>query len=130
MRRAPLATALACAALTGCGGDSEKSTGSAAVESGVSLDVAADEYSFKPGNITVRRDGGPQALFLFRLKNEGSLPHDLRLRHVDDDLGGTAPIGGGESAAERVPLAAGEYEIFCSIGDHEKLGMKGKLKVE
>ena len=130
MRRAPLATALACAALAGCGDDSKESTGSAAVETGVSLAVAADEYSFKPGSITVRKGSRAQAVFAFSLKNDGSLPHDLRVRGGGDNLGGSEPIGGGESASARVTLAPGEYEIFCSIGDHEDLGMKGKLKVE
>ena len=130
MRRAPLATALACAALAGCGDDSKKSGPPVTVQAGVSVDVVADEYSFKPANIVVRRSGEPQALFLFRLKNGGTLPHDLRVRSGPDELGGTDPIRGGDSASARVPLGPGKYEIFCSIGDHEKLGMKGELKVE
>ncbi len=29
-----------------------------------------------------------------------------------------------------VPLEAGEYEFYCTIGSHRQLGMEGRLTVE
>jgi plastocyanin len=52
------------------------------------------------------------------------------VRKGDDELGGTEAIGGGEKASASVPVPPGEYEIYCSIGDHADLGMTGTLKVE
>ena len=130
MRRAPFLIALLAAVLAGCGDDSSESGGSVTVEAGRPVEVAAGEYSFRPATIVVRAAGGARADVVFRLKNDGSLPHDIRVRAGDDEPGGTEPIGGGETVEATVPLAPGDYEVFCSIGDHEKLGMKGQLTVE
>jgi plastocyanin len=130
MRGAPLAlTALLAAALAGCGEDTTESSGSTTVQPGQPVVVAGDEYSFKPGEVTVRGASGPTPI-RFELRNEGTLPHDLHVRRDDDDLGGTDAIGEGENATASVRLAPGEYEIFCSIGDHAELGMTGDLKIE
>lgn len=130
MRRAPFLIALLLAAFAGCGDDSSESGGSVTVDAGRPVEVAADEYSFRPASIAVRGGSGGAAAVVFRLKNDGSLPHDLRVRAGDDDRGGTEAIGGGETAAATVSLTPGDYDVFCSIGDHEKLGMKGKLTVQ
>ncbi|HEX8065639.1 MAG TPA: cupredoxin domain-containing protein [Thermoleophilaceae bacterium] len=123
------AVALAAAALAGCGDDSKGSRGNVAVDSGGTVEVKADEYSFEPGTVTVRGARG-RARVRFRLRNEGTLPHDVHVRRDGDDLGGTEAVGDGESAEATVELPPGEYETFCSIGDHAQLGMRGKLKVE
>jgi plastocyanin len=65
-----------------------------------------------------------------RLKNDGSLPHDLHVREGDRELGGTDAIGEGETTGTTLSIPAGEYEFYCSIGDHAELGMKGTLRVE
>jgi plastocyanin len=133
MSRAPLAPAAVAAALSlfaaDCGGDDEKSSGSVTVKSGQPVAVTADEYGFKPGTITVT-GGGAKAPVRFNLRNDGSLPHDVHVRKGDDDLGGTDVVGGGKTAEGTVTLEPGDYEIFCSVGDHADLGMKGKLKIE
>ena len=128
MRRAlPVLIALA-AGLTGCGDEGSDSRGSVTVESGQPVRVKGYEYGFDPGTITVRDGGGGPVRF--ELSNDGSLPHDLHVRKGDDELGGTKAIGAGEDASASVTLAPGEYEIYCSIGDHADLGMTGKLTVE
>ena len=128
MRRAlPVLIALA-AGLAGCGDEGSDSKGSVTVESGQPVRVKGYEYGFDPGTITVRGGGGGPVRF--ELSNDGSLPHDLHVRKGDDELGGTKAIGEGEDASASVTLAPGEYEIYCSIGDHADLGMTGKLTVE
>lgn len=133
MRCAPLGPTLAAAALAavaaGCGKDHKGSSGSVAVRAGQPVAVKAHEYGFAPGTITVRGARG-KAPVRFRLENDGSLPHDVHVRRDGDDLGGTEVVSGGKTAEGTVTLAPGSYEIFCSVGDHADLGMKGKLKVE
>ena len=109
-----------------------KSSGSATVDAGQAVMVEGDEYSFKPGTITVRRGtGSPGAVPVrFELRNVGSLPHDIHVRRGDEELGGTEAVGAGETARGTVELAPGDYELYCSIGDHADLGMTGDLKIE
>lgn len=130
MRAAVVGLALAAVTLAACSDDSEESAGSATVQAGATVPVRADEYSFRPGRIAVR--GGPRrgSTVRLRLRNEGSLPHDIHVRSGDDDRGGTRVIGDGETAEASLTLPPGEYETYCSIGDHAELGMKGTLTVE
>jgi plastocyanin len=129
MRRAlPVLIALA-VTLAGCGDEGESgSKGTVTVERGQPVRVKAYEYGFEPGTITVRGGGGGP--IRFELSNDGSLPHDLHVRKGDDELGGTEAIGDGQDASASVAVPPGEYQIYCSIGDHADLGMTGKLTVE
>ena len=128
MRRAlPVLIALAIA-LAGCGDEGSGSKGSVTVDSGQPVRVKAYEYGFDPGTITVRGGGGGP--IRFELVNNGSLPHDLHVRKGDDEIGGTEAIGDGENTTASVPVPPGEYEFYCSIGDHADLGMTGTLTVE
>ncbi|HEX8744488.1 MAG TPA: cupredoxin domain-containing protein [Thermoleophilaceae bacterium] len=131
MRRAPLALIALLLAIAGCGDDNEKSSGSVTVDAGQPVAVEASEYAFKPGTITIRAATGSSgnAPVRFELRNDGSLPHDVHVRRGDEELGGSEAVGGGKTASATVDLAPGEYEIYCSIGDHAELGMKGKLEV-
>jgi plastocyanin len=133
MRRAPLASLMllaALAALAGCGGsDEDGSRGSLTVKSGEPVLVKGYEYGFEPGTITIRANNTEVAV-QFELTNEGSLPHDLHVRKGDEELGGTEAIGEGKKARTTTSIPPGDYEFYCSIGDHADLGMKGKLTVE
>jgi plastocyanin len=129
MRRALPALAALAVAIGGCGDDNEGSRGTLTVEAGRPVPVRGFEYGFEPGTITVRA-GGRESEVRFELTNAGSLPHDLHVREGDEELGGTEAIGDGDEASATVKLAPGDYEFYCSIGDHADLGMKGDLKVE
>jgi plastocyanin len=137
MRRAPLASialALALAgclalALAGCGKTKSGSTGAVTLKPRQPLALDAHEYGFKPGTVTIA-SGGESALVRFDLHNGGTLPHDVHVRQGSRELGGTPAIGEGKSASATVTLAPGDYEFYCSIGDHATLGMKGKLTIQ
>ena len=124
-----LALALAGGVLGGCGEDTKGSTGSVTLTARQPLAIEGFEYGFKPGDITFRT-GGESARVRMDLTNTGSLPHDVHVRRGDEDLGGTKAVGGGKEATATVNLAPGDYELFCSIGDHADLGMTADLKVK
>ena len=112
--------------LAGCGGGDTKSTGSATVSAGGSVRVTADEYSFDPGRLDV--DGA--GTLTIKLRNAGSLPHDIRVRRDGRDVGGTTSFEPGHTETARVSLTRGTYEFLCTVGDHAKLGMRGTLVVK
>jgi plastocyanin len=113
---------LALAVVAGCGSDdsSDESSG----ESANTVEVVASDFRFEPSALSVD-SAGPTT---FRLTNEGGTTHALEF-----EGGGlvaeTAAIGPGESADVTVDLQAGQYEIYCPVGDHRSLGMEGTLVV-
>jgi plastocyanin len=112
--------------LGGCGGDDdEEPARRVTVNPNSTLRVTADEYSFDPGVVVVR-GAGPLTI---RLRNAGSLAHNLHVRRADEDLGGTPVFQGGQTRAARVNLEHGRYELICTVGDHAELGMTGELEV-
>ena len=112
--------------LAGCGGDDdEEPVRSATVNPNSTLRVTAREYSFDPGRVAVR-GAGPLTI---RLRNAGDLAHDLRLRRQGEEIGGTPVLPAGQSGSARVNLEHGNYEMFCSVGDHAELGMTGEFEV-
>jgi len=124
-RLLPLTTLLAVLA-AGCGGGDDEPGRTATTQSGTTLTVVADEYSFDPETIVVT--GGGE--LTVELDNQGSLAHNLRVFDGASDVGGTPTFAGGDPRAGSVSLAPGEYELVCTVGDHDDLGMTGKLTVE
>jgi plastocyanin len=113
--------------LAGCGGDDDDgSTRSVTVNPNSTLRVTAKEYSFDPGRVVVR-GAGPLTI---KLTNDGSLAHDLHLRRNGEDIGGTPVFKPGETRSARLNLEHGNYEMFCTVGDHAELGMTGELEVK
>lgn len=62
--------------------------------------------------------------------NVGEDEHDLTLRNSAEVLATTGPIAPGDARQITRTLAAGSYTLYCSINDHESLGMKATLRVE
>jgi plastocyanin len=112
--------------LVGCGGDDQKSTRTATVDAGGTLEITADEYSFDPGKVVVNGGGA----LTIRLRNGGSLPHDIRLRRGGHEVGGTPAFPAGRTESAHLRLKPGSYEFLCTVGDHAKLGMRGTLEVK
>jgi uncharacterized cupredoxin-like copper-binding protein len=57
----------------------------------------------------------------FEVKNDGSIPHDLAIKGTGDK---TKEIPAGGTAALKVTLKPGKYELYCSVPGHEAAGMK------
>lgn len=125
---APLFVLLAALSAAGCGGDDHEGGDGAATPlgAGSALRVIADEYSFDPAAVVL--DGGGE--LRIRIRNEGSLAHNLRLVRGGEDVGGTPTLPGGDSGSAAVTVTPGRYEMVCTVGDHAELGMTGELQVK
>jgi plastocyanin len=125
MRRLAVPCALVAYLPGGGGDDDEEPARSVTVNPNSTLRVTGGEYSFDPGRVVVR-GAGPLTI---RLRNDGDLAHNLRIRRGGEDIGGTPTFPGGETQSGRVNLEHGRYEMICTVGDHADLGMTGELQV-
>jgi PQQ system protein len=136
----PLAAALAAGALViaGCGGNdnngdgnastgASKSAGTAAGSGGSAGTVKLSETEFKidPANPAVKKAGS----VTIDVKNDGQIVHALEVEGPNGEAK-TQPIPGGQSAKLTVDLSKpGTYEMYCPIGNHKAMGMKGTIVV-
>jgi plastocyanin len=123
-RLVPLIALLALVPL-GCGDDDDEPGRTVTVESGTTVTVVADEYSFDPETI-VLTSGGKLTV---ELDNAGALAHNLRVFDGGTDIGGTPTFAGGDPRIGSIEVEAGEYDLICTVGDHADLGMTGTLTV-
>lgn len=86
--------------------------------------VEGSEFKFLPATLTFKK--GEKIRLVF--KNMGKMTHDW----VVDELNvRTKQITAGqEDAIEFTPDKVGTFEYYCSVGLHQKMGMKGTLTVE
>jgi plastocyanin len=109
----------------GCGGGGSGSgdAGGDAFEpaSGADYEVFASEFAFAPPFLVVDKPG----TYTFAIRNDGSVPHNFTVKGV----GGTKDAQPGATEIVELTLKAGNYEIVCTIGDHEAQGMFGTLNV-
>ena len=66
----------------------------------------------------------------FTVKNTGTIPHAFEVEGKGLEKE-TPQIAPGDSTTLTLDLKAGDYEVYCPVGEgsHEKLGMKAKLHV-
>jgi plastocyanin len=119
-------TALLLVVAAGCGDDDDEPGRTVTADPGKTVAVVADEYSFDPETIILSGPGE----FEVSLDNEGSLAHNLRVFDGATDIGGTPTFVGGDARTGVVRVGPGEYKLVCTVGDHEALGMAGKLTVK
>ncbi len=134
----PLAAALAVGALAiaGCGGDDDgdgASTGAAestpaSTEAGGAagtVKLSETEFKIDPANPAVKKAGR----VTFDVKNDGQVVHALEVEGPNGEAE-TDSIPAGKSATLTVDLSkAGTYEMYCPIGNHKEMGMKGTVVV-
>ena len=60
-------------------------------------------------------------------RNTGRLPHNLRIRGVGGTRVKFKTMLPGESVARVVRLPKGDWRVFCSLSNHEELGLYGTL---
>jgi plastocyanin len=128
MRRPAVVTALFACLIAGCGSDEGGGgrTETFPAEEG-RIRVVGREYSFDPVKVVIA--GGPAQINV-ALVNRGSLAHNLRLFRDGREVGGTPTFPGGGTRSGWIKLQLGSYRMVCTVGNHEELGMVGRLEVE
>lgn len=85
--------------------------------------VTASNFKFDPSQIQVKKGETVRIVF----KNNGG-SHDFRL---DEFKASTKVIQGGQQETiEFVADKTGQFEYYCSVGNHRQMGMKGTLVVD
>jgi uncharacterized cupredoxin-like copper-binding protein len=120
MRRL-LLLALALVLLPACGGEEE--TGGAG-PGGTVVDVSLTEFAIEPASIPVEPGS-----YTFHVVNDGGTVHALEIEGPNGEAE-TEELEPGESADITVDFAeAGEFEIYCPVGNHRDQGMEGAITV-
>jgi glucose/arabinose dehydrogenase/uncharacterized cupredoxin-like copper-binding protein len=72
----------------------------------------------------------PAGLTTFAVTNDGTMAHNFEIEGGDLEEQFDENLQPGESNTMTVDLPAGEYEIYCPVGDHRARGMELTLTVE
>jgi plastocyanin len=103
-------------------------SGSPAPPLGRFVSVAAREFSF-----TLSRPVVGAGSVTVELRNVGEDPHNLVISPDDDShtpLASWTDTDPGTTLRKSVTLAAGRYQLWCSLLDHEQQGMSVDLVVQ
>jgi plastocyanin len=121
-RARPLLALLACALVAGVSGCGDQPTTQTAT--GDLMTMFEHDFYFdpqvahaKPGRLTLQ------------IVNRGRIPHNFRIERAGREVGRTSALKPGQSDRVRLKLTRGDYHYFCSIGNHEELGLYGTLVV-
>lgn len=129
-----LITALTVLSVAGCGDDDEGSEVSApdqatsaptgGATTGTVIEV--DERDFTIEIPTMELTAGT---YTFVATNNGQTTHALEIegQGLEEETEDVAP---GDSASLTVTLEAGEYELYCPVGNHKDMGMELDITVE
>jgi plastocyanin len=127
------ALAVAGALLGGCGEPAS------ITDRDATLRLTLDEYRFEPQNLTVQATDRPMRIHIVA-HNVGVLTHNVVIESIEPNADqGTATqptifmqtdtAHPGATVSKNAYLQPGTYRITCSIGNHDNLGMYGKLVV-
>jgi len=87
--------------------------------------IVLDDFRYRPQTIRAR----PGRLTVV-LRSRARLGHNFNLRRGGRRPFATvSPIKPGARETKRLNLERGDYRMFCSIANHEELGMYGTLTV-
>ena len=100
-------------------------TGATTVVAGVDATVPVSLTDFRlPRNVHVPRSGE----IAFEATNDGQFPHALAVIGPAGQAR-TQTLKPGERTTVEVRLPAGTYKWYCPVGDHERRGMVGRVRV-
>jgi FtsP/CotA-like multicopper oxidase with cupredoxin domain len=105
----------------------ENGTGKATLAAGPStgmqnVDVTLEEFKITPATITVTSGTG-----MLRVTNKGTMAHNLTV--VGQNLATSNINPGGNQTLDVMSLAAGSYQVICSVPGHAQSGMTATLVV-
>lgn len=86
------------------------------------VEIEAGSFYYKPSTLTLKK--GEKVTLRFKAVD---MMHDLNV----DELALKIPVtkSGNEVSIEFTPEKVGEFEYYCSVGQHRKNGQVGKLIV-
>lgn len=86
--------------------------------------ITVKDFTLDPKDVRV------QGSVNVAVTNAGPTIHNIAIRDAAGAVVGTTKdLKTGESETITPPLAAGTYDLFCSLAGHESLGIKGTLTV-
>jgi len=89
------------------------------------LGVSATEF-----HLTLSRPMVKAGVVEIELQNDGQDPHDLRVRRVGGSHTFSIPlVQPGKRRTVAIHVKAGSYRLWCSVADHQALGMQAVLRV-
>jgi plastocyanin len=91
---------------------------------GSEITVTETEY-----RITLPQTTLKPGAYTFTARNGGNAPHDLVIKGPGVDSARTEILPGGQEGGVSVTLQPGEYELWCSVGNHRANGMVTTLTV-
>jgi plastocyanin len=134
MRARAIAAVALALALGACGEDRGEGlrttpatvgTGATTVGAGVDATVPVSLVDFRlPRGVRVPRGG----LIAFEATNDGQVPHALAVVGPAGQAR-TQTLKPGERTTVEVRLPPGTYKWYCPVGDHERRGMTGRVRV-
>ena len=124
--------------LAACGGNSSDDTGSAAGTSAAGTPAAGSSAASsrttltateKDFSIALSSDSVAPGTYTFAVENDGKATHSLSIKGPGGVDETTDTLQGGDTATLTVTLQAGQYEVWCPIGNHKAMGMDTTLTV-
>lgn len=110
--------ALAMAVVAACG-----SAGGNGGSASDDLTVTMTEFKFQPAGLSAAAGRS----IAVRLKNAGTVEHEFKI----DKAGVSITVKAGQNATRQIPaLAAGTYDVTCSVPGHKEAGMVATLTVK
>jgi uncharacterized cupredoxin-like copper-binding protein len=81
------------------------------------------EFAITPAAITLAVDG------TITVRNEGTVQHDLAVKGHEDGYKVDLVSPGKSATLDLAGLAAGTYDVYCTVAGHEAAGMKATLVI-
>lgn len=86
------------------------------------IEMNGDKYRFNPDSITVKK-GQSVRITLTSV----DMPHNFVVDELE--VQGAIVKPGQTGSVEFTAAKTGDFEFYCSVGNHRQMGMVGKLKV-
>jgi len=87
--------------------------------------VSATEF-----HLTLSRPSVKAGVVQIELQNDGQDPHDLRVRRVGGTHTFSIPlVAPGNRRTLAIHVKPGSYRLWCSVANHQQLGMQALLRV-